>query len=226
MNNILLKGKAVSPGKALGRAFLLNEDKLIIPKYISSFNLEQARLGQAIQFLNLELGNFKNRQSKNMSRKADLILGHYLTILYDSNLIKQTLIKIRNESLNAEWVLNNITVSEPEDSITYDIVLNLINFLLKKKSITKYEFDEPVIVVAKFLSFLELVLINPKNILGILTELNSIHTSLLARELIIPLITDLPNIKTMIKNGNLIFMDDENGTALINPSTDQLEIII
>lgn len=61
-------------------------DKLIIPKYISSFELEEARLGQAIQGTKIEL-NLINE------------------ILEDHELLKRALLKIKNESVNAEYAL-------------------------------------------------------------------------------------------------------------------------
>ena len=101
---------------------------LSIPKYISTFDLEQARLGQAMQTLKLELN------SKSEKTPADL---QNLVALEDPRLLKQVLSNIRDESINAEWALKNIF----EDTImdTYEnsknvkeIYLRFLKILLKR----------------------------------------------------------------------------------------------
>jgi len=80
-----------------------------IPKYVSSFELEEARLGQALQHTQLEL--------KSM-----------LSILEDPNFLKAVLLKIKDENINAEWALAQLT--DEKDAL--DLKKKLLEYLLKK----------------------------------------------------------------------------------------------
>ncbi|MDD4973780.1 MAG: PEP-utilizing enzyme [Bacteriovorax sp.] len=225
MNNTKTLGIPVSPGKAFGKVFILkglNEDEeLIVPHYISSFDLEQARLGQAIQSSKLKL---------NQLIGISKIFKTYLIGLEDPELLKQALTKIRNESVNAEWALKKIAAqfiagTEPRASIISDVISNLIYILLKNKTKPTNTLTEPAIIVARDLNFIQVALMNPKNILGFLTELGGISTqaAIIARGLKIPAIVGLENITSRIKAGDQIFFDGDAGTIIINPSRDQLQ---
>lgn len=101
-------------------------NNLTIPKYISSFDLEQARLGQALQSSILELKSQKENNA-------------FIKILENSELLKFALIKIRNESVNAEWALKSIEEqfiesSKFEANIVHEVISNLISVLLKNKN--------------------------------------------------------------------------------------------
>lgn len=75
---------------------------ILIPKYISSFELEEARLGQAMQALKLTA-----------PKTAE--------ILENSGLLRKALVKIKVESINVEYAIKNTDVemtSEVADAIS------------------------------------------------------------------------------------------------------------
>lgn len=231
MNNYLIKGIPVSPGIASGKAFLLTkEDELIIPKYISSFDLEQARLGQAIQSLRLELNRLKEKTLGSLSEETSILFNSYLMILDNPELLKQTLTKIRDESVNVEWALENIAEqfiasSKLNASAFCELRSNLIGILLKNKNFPIEKLTEPVILVARDLTFIQVASMNPKIILGLLTESGeSLRVvRIMAQDLKIPLIMGLQKITSIIKNGDQIVLDGEAGTIVINPKGELLK---
>ena len=206
----IIKGLPVSPGIAVGKVFLFNEEKIKIPQYISSFDLEQARLGQAMQTAKLELVSLKETLEK-LGEDAKMAYVNYLSALEDPEFLKEILIKIRDESVNAEWAIKNIP--ETNSNVIHDISLNLTLILLKKKKKLVLNFPEPVILVARDLTLIEAASINPKIILGFLTDSGvfSSQASILARCLTIPAIASLKNITTKIKNGNIVAIDGDTG---------------
>ncbi|MBC7538991.1 MAG: hypothetical protein H7281_09230 [Bacteriovorax sp.] len=224
MINIKIHGASFSSGKAIGKAFLLNEDnEFIVPKYISSFDLEQARLGQAIQSLELEISQFKELSLSGLNKETTHILNSYKMVLRNPELLKQTLLKIKNKSLNAEWALNNtaeqfIATSETNTTILRDVTSNLIYRLLKKKKMAIESMKEPVILVTRNLSLIQLLSMNPKNILGIIIELEEISKYVvgLIRSLAIPAISTLQKIPSIIKSGDQIILDADEGSIVIN----------
>ncbi|MFA6236707.1 MAG: hypothetical protein WC635_05210 [Bacteriovorax sp.] len=83
----------------------------IIPKYISSFELEEARLGQVLQAIRLEDPDTAK-------------------IIENFGLLKKALLKIKDESVNAEYAIKHageVATSEIEKSISC-----VLNKLLKK----------------------------------------------------------------------------------------------
>lgn len=208
-----MKGLPVSPGIVFGKAFLINDEGLVIPRYISSFDLEQARLGQALQSLKEKAKAFDS----------------YLMVLEDPNFQKQTLIKIRDESINAEWALKEtaaelISASILHPEVLHDITSSLISLLLKDKKMIINKLVEPIILVAPELTIIQIAAINPKNILGILAEREESSTAMAiwTRNQGIPAIVGLQNITSIIKNGDQILCDGEAGTIIINPSNEDM----
>lgn len=89
-----------------------------IPHYLSTFDLEEARLGQALGRCKI---HFSDKQ---------------LEAIEDSGLIKLTLRKIRNESVNAEFalfsVMKDLSAHENEKAATLkEIAALIIDKLLK-----------------------------------------------------------------------------------------------
>ncbi|MDO9183828.1 MAG: phosphoenolpyruvate-utilizing N-terminal domain-containing protein [Bacteriovorax sp.] len=101
-----------------------------VPHYISTFDLEQARLGQAIQHLKIKLNELPK----------DDLQKKYLHILENDHFLKAIQIILRNESLNAEWAIKKsvdemILLFEHQANMYREIGLILINILLKKQVI-------------------------------------------------------------------------------------------
>ena len=93
-----------------------------IPHYISSFDLEQARLGQAIQSYKLLINDHK-----------------YLNALKNPSFLRDIEIVIRDQSVNAEWALKELAEahfrsSDIDDLLFQEIAIILIEILLKKKN--------------------------------------------------------------------------------------------
>ena len=104
----MIIGTSASPGVVIGKALLINEEELNIVKYISTLDLEEARLGQAIQSAKLELNDLREKTLKTLGNDKALIFEAHLMILEDPELLKQTLAIIKNQSVNAEFALNTV----------------------------------------------------------------------------------------------------------------------
>lgn len=100
----------------------INPTALEIPRFVSSFELEEARLGQAIQ---------------------KVLIEHQESL--EPELIKKTLRKIKNESINAEFALDFVSkefiadLEAKEDPASlkrareaHEIISWLLHVLLKK----------------------------------------------------------------------------------------------
>jgi phosphoenolpyruvate-protein phosphotransferase (PTS system enzyme I) len=235
----MIIGTSASPGVVIGKALLVNEEELVIEKFISTFELEQARLGQAIQAAKLELNSLREKTLLTLGNDKALIFEAHLMILEDPELLKQTLTIIKNQSINAEYALNSvankfIALFESMDdaylkeraSDIRDVTSRLLYKLLKKTKVSLDNLNTPVILIARDLTPSQTASMDRNNVLGFLTDIGgkTSHTAIMARTLEIPAIVGLSNISTSIKDGDLIAFDGETGEVIINPSSNQIEM--
>lgn len=235
----MIKGTSASPGIAIGKALIINEEELIIPKFISTFDLEEARLGQAIQSTKLELISLRDSTLKTLGADKAEIFEAHIMILEDPELLKQTLAKIKKESINAEYALNVIAnqfiaVFENIDdaylreraSDIRDVTSRLLHCLLKKKKISLENLGEPIILIARDLTPSQTASMDRKNVLGFLTDIGgkTSHTAIMARTMEIPAIVGLGNISESLKDGELVAFDGETGEVIITPNDEQIKL--
>ncbi len=237
----MIKGNPASFGVAIGKVLLINEEELIIPNYVSSFELEEARLGQAIQKSKLELNALREKTLQTLGEDKAQIFEAHLMILEDPELLKKTLQKIKKESVNAEFALDAVSkqfismFEAMEDaylkeraSDIRDVTSRLLYSLLKKTKISLEDLAEPVILVARDLTPSQTASMDRKNVLGFLTDIGgkTSHTAIMARTLEIPAIVGLHNITSKINNGDQIAFDGESGEVVINPTDEEINRFI
>lgn len=215
MQRLVLKGIPASPGIAIGSAFLLLEEELVIPNYLSSFELEEARLGQALQKFKLELSA--------LSSKTPLAEAH-LRKLEDSELLKKTLLKIRQESVNAEYALDWVAkeIEKEKDNMMVDVTSWLLHYLLKKIKNPLEQIATPVILVARDLTSLSIasISIERKKIGGLITELGdqSSYAAMIATAFDLPAVVGLKQSAALIQAHDFLAINGTTGEVVVNPS--------
>ncbi|SVE57023.1 uncharacterized protein METZ01_LOCUS509877, partial [marine metagenome] len=103
----MFKGIAVSKGIAIGRAYVLDRSKLYIIKQNINPNATEGeihRFREAINKTKKQMQESKKRAS-GVAEKYSIILDTYTLLLEDDILVKDTIKKIREEKINAEWAL-------------------------------------------------------------------------------------------------------------------------
>lgn len=234
----MIKGTSASPGVVIGKALLITEEVLDIPKYISTFELEEARLGQAIQAAKIELNDLIEKTLKNLGQDKALIFEAHAMILEDPELLKQTLTKIKKESINAEYALNVIAgqfidvFEKMEDAYLReraadikDVTSRLLYILAKKKKASLESLTEPVILIAHDLTPSQTASMDRLNVQGFLTDIGgkTSHTAIMARTLEIPAVVGLGSITKLVKDGDQVAFDGQTGEVIINPTAEQVE---
>lgn len=220
----MMKGQSASPGIAIGTALLVSEEDPIIPHYLSTFELEEARLGQAIGKSRNELAILREKTRLNLGQKMAEIFEEQIKILQDSELLKKTLKKIKAESVNAEYALAAIYQRE-RDAGVRDVKERLLSTLLKKPTNALENLSDPFILIAREFTASQTASLDRKKVLGLLSD-NGEKTSsaaLIAHTLKIPAVFGLQHITTAIKNDDVVAFDGETGEVAINPSIEELE---
>ncbi|MCL2485645.1 MAG: phosphoenolpyruvate--protein phosphotransferase [Endomicrobia bacterium] len=234
-DEIILKGVAASPGIAIGRIFLLEDDDyFLLQKNIptSEIGAELERLNVAVEKTRTELkatyGKINDVLGENYAKIADVHL-----LILDDPMMNKDVVSMVNEGVNAEYavfkVIEKIVKSFESIEDEYfrerkqdiqDVGRKIIANLLGKQKKTLANLSEDSIVVARNLTPADTVAIRERLVIGFATDIGgkTSHTAIVAQGLEIPAVVGLKNISSQVRSGNIIIIDGNRGYAILNPS--------
>jgi len=237
----LLKGVAASPGIAIGKAYLVDRSKVrVLYQYLineSFIEEEVARFERAVDATETQIVAIKSEIPAELSDHA-YILDTHLRLLKDRMLYQDTIDRIREEKINAEWALKK-SVDHASDlfsrirdeyirtrimdveNVTDRVMRNLVG--QKPESLT--EISERVIIVSHDLSAADTTQMRLDRVMGFITDMGgkTSHTTIIAQALEIPAVVGLKDCTQRIRTGDLIIVDGTSGDVLINPDEKTLE---
>jgi len=238
---ITLKGVPASPGVAIGKVYIYDQEEYIIPKYKikpEQIKNEIHRFKTALDKTHKELKKLqKIFKAKVKDEKLDFFKMHVL-ILEDPYLKDSVYFEITEKNKNAEWALydvmskhiqtlkgiNNEYFSERVADL-YDLAKKIMKNLLKKQETKLSDIKEEVIVVSKNLNPSDTAHLDKSKIIGFATDFGgkTSHTAIVARALEIPAVVGLEKISTLVKHGDTIIVDGINGNVIIHPNKNTLK---
>ncbi|MBU3130320.1 phosphoenolpyruvate--protein phosphotransferase [Clostridium tagluense] len=228
-----MKGIGVSPGIVIGKVLLKEEKKIIIEKKdIINYEDEVKRYKVAMENSKSEIQDIYNNVLKSMGEKEATIFEAHLMILEDPEMLQQIEKKIQDDKVNAEWALKEISemfiamfdamdneyMKERAADIK-DVTARLMKKLLNIEDVNFAQLANEVVIVARDLTPSDTSQIDKKKVLGFITEIGgrTSHSAIMARTLEIPAIVAVKDIASIVKNGDLIVFDGEEGLIYINP---------
>ena len=237
--DIIIKGVAASPGIAIGKVFLLeNDDICLIRKEIpeNARKDEKKRLNDAIEKTKAELkithDKINNVLGKNYAQIADV----HLLILEDPT-IRKDVDKLIDDGVNVEYAIFKIidkivrSFEAIEDDYfrerkldIQDVGKKIIGNLLGKQRKTLANSNEDSIVVAHNLTPSDTVTIKEKLVKGFATDIGgkTSHTAIVAQGLAIPAVAGLKVISSQVEADDIIIVDGNKGEVILNPSPETL----
>ncbi|MBN4062702.1 MAG: phosphoenolpyruvate--protein phosphotransferase [Alkaliphilus sp.] len=235
------KGIAASPGIAIGKVLLLEEQiiKITLTKIDNNqIQEELVKFEQAVQKTKKELLQISEQVCKKMGmEKAEIFIAH--SMMAEDLLLKEKVEKkISDEFLSADNAVNQ-AIQEitklfsamkdeymSERAIDFkDVGIRLLNNILKIPAQDLNEITDEVILVSKDLTPSATAQINKQKVLGFATDMGgkTSHTAIMARTLEIPAVTGLIDLSREIKNDDTIIVDGINGLVIINPDKKTLQ---
>jgi len=230
-----LQGIPASPGITIGKAFLVNREKLKIPQKKINYEDVAYEVEKFYRCLNEIIENItdlKNRVNTENYREEILLLDMQLLLLNDSHVSKETVEIIKDKKINSEWALNIVLdkifkkfdemddqyIAERKNDVK-QIFSKVMNCLMGKKFSNFEEIKKPVILIGHDFSPAETIQMNFTKIKGFITEVGSktSHTAIIARSQEIPAVVGLKNITDIINGGDDIILDGFTGTIYVNP---------
>ena len=238
--NLTLQGIAGSPGIAIGKAYLVQQEdvdvvekRFVSPEHIPA---EVKRFKEAVKKARKQLKRIIDDVPKEF-RDHIYILDAHMMLLKDKMLYKGTIEYIDRENVNAEWALKmavdeikSIFKKMPDpyfrergSDITHVSKLVTENLLGTEPSNIS-GIDKRVIIVARDLSPAETTQIQLEKIQAFLTDSGgkTSHTCIIARSLEIPAVLGLGNATQHIKTDDLIIVDGSAGVVILNPDEETL----
>lgn len=235
----MVTGTGASPGIALGKALVIkNQDVNILKERIENIEKEKNRLIESIDKSKKELYNIRDKALEELGKEKAAIFDAHIMILDDPELISNTLNKIEDEKINAEYAFKEITdqfiaVFEAMDNDYMkeraadirDVSSRVIRKLMGINVIDLSILEDEVILVAHDLTPSDTATMDKKKVLGFLTNIGgrTSHTAIMSRSLEIPAVVGLKDITQKLNDGDFIIFNGETGEVIINPSDQEIK---
>jgi phosphotransferase system enzyme I (PtsI) len=239
---IVLKGIGVSPGIAMGRAYLLDYAIANVPCYPlrdeAQIWEEIARFEKALRQSRRQLAVIKKNLSDREGMEPLFIIDVHIMMLRDKKLIYNTVNNIKEKRINAEWAMK-LTIERYRDifakiedeylkarfsDVEY-VGQRILRNLVGRDQIRISDVGEPAIIISRDLSPADTVQMKMENILGFATDIGgkTSHTAIVARSIGIPAVVGLERVTREIRSKDTVIVDGCDGFIIINPEPDVLK---
>ncbi|CCY50435.1 MAG: phosphoenolpyruvate--protein phosphotransferase [Peptostreptococcus anaerobius] len=231
-----IKGIGASPGIAIGKALVLEHKEMVIEKKENvNVKVEVEKLNSAVDTSKKELSAVKEKVAKELGEEEAEIFGAHLLVLEDPEFIGEAENKIKNESLNAEYALNEVkdmfvSIFESMDNDymreraadVKDVTNRVLRHILGIKIIDLSNLSDEVVLIAHDLTPSDTATMDKKKVLGFLTNIGgrTSHTAIMSRTLEIPAIVGLSDVTDKVKDSDMIVFDGDKGIVIVSPEED------
>lgn len=233
-----LHGTVTSRGIAIGRIkhfapFVPNHAHTYIPPEETEPALR--RIDAARETAKAELERLAAAASANAQGTGEIFQAH-LMIAEDEEVSQMIRELVEQEHYAPEWAVESAfnTFAELFDGMDdalireraadmRDVCTRMLRCLAGKAEVTLAGLEEPVILVAEDLLPSDTVALDPKMVLGIITEKGGAtsHSAILARSYGIPALCGVRDARTLLPDGAVAVLDAVDGVALLQPDAEQ-----
>ena len=244
-----LHGIPVSKGIAIGKAVLISRAALEVSHYLVETGKEEAevqKLLDAFDQVRRELNQLRQGLPKDAPQEMAAFLDVHGMILADPALAQKPMKLIRSQRMNAAWALttelNDLLeqFSEIEDAYlkerANDIrqvaerVIKALN-AQKKDSLdstdimSSGDLGVDSIIVAHDIAPHDMLRFKESAFTGFVTDLGgkTSHTAIVARSMEIPAVVGIRHASEMIRHGDWLVLDGEQGVVVVAPDEKLLE---
>ncbi len=237
--NKVLEGIPASPGIGIGPAYLYGKEEIVIyrrkvseeeiPKEIAKF--EEALIKTRQEILALQ---------KNLSQKgagSAKIFEAHLLLLEDRMLIEEVIKELKDRKLCVEYIFSNVlkkyinAFSQMGDSYIRDrtadisdVGRRILKHLLGQNDRQSLQLTQPSVIVAHDLSPSDTVTMSREKLIAFITDIGgkTSHTAIIAKSLEIPAVVGVQIATRVIRPGDLLIVDGNEGKVVINPDAKTL----
>jgi phosphotransferase system enzyme I (PtsI) len=236
MSEQRFNGIGASPGIVIGRAYLLDRRKVVVAEQqlIGEVNPKEevARFKRALDTSRAQLDDVRKRVTKDLGKSHRYILDTHIMLLEDKMMTDGTIKRIKDEKLRAEAALTKTVAvitakfDAMEDEYLRErkhdveqVAERVLRNLVGRKQESLADIRDEAIVIAHDLAPSDTLLMRKDKVLGFATDVGSrtSHTAIVARSLGIPTAAGLERITASVKTGDVIILDGNHGTVIVDP---------
>lgn len=229
----MLKGTSASSGIGIGRAVKVEEKELaVVRQAVADPEAEVQRFKGALeQTIEATKKLAEDLALRVGEKEAEIMEGHMM-LLGDPMLIGEIEGAIRGQGINSEYAVETTCntyadmfaamgdeLFQQRATDMRDIKTRMQQILLGVQSVDISSLPEGSIIVAADLTPSMTAGIDPKRVVGIVTELGgkTSHSAILARALEIPAVVAVTGVMEQVKDGDQIALDGGEGEVCVNP---------
>jgi phosphotransferase system enzyme I (PtsI) len=231
-----LRGTAVSPGIAIGRAYVQGPREIVVPNFVvagEKVDHEIRRFHAGLARTQEQIRESRLRLAEKLGEDHAKIFDAHLMILEDTKAIEDTEAMIRSDLMCAEFAFNRVIgrILASFDAIgdTYlkerradveDVRRRVLHNLTGIEVTAFGSLNEDSILVTHDLTPSDTAMIDRRFVLGVATDLGgrTSHAAILARSYGIPAVVGLEQITDHVKHGDAIIIDGNAGAVVVRPS--------
>ncbi len=236
--SLWLTGIGVSRGIAIARVQKLHGGDPEAVEYTvepEALDEEVERFEQAQQQALIELREIRDRIPVGTPGDIAAFIDTHLLMMDDRSLTDATVSTIRNQGCNAEAALRHSRdalmavfeqMEDPYLRTRQNDIEHVVSRVLRvlAKAERRLPGDdgtpaEPAIIVADDITPADIILLSQQSVQAFVTEYGGplSHTAILARSLGIPAVVGLHNARKLLREGEPVIVDGENGHVLADP---------
>lgn len=237
---LVKKGIPVSPGVAIYKAIVLdNEDRAVprrtIPAALIDHHLR--RVDSALAESIRQITEVRQQTAESLGEELAKIFSFHLGMLADPALTEQFRAMVRNERVTAEFAVFSVMSSLAKTFLAhqdryfrdrvsdiYDLKRRVLRQLIATGTNDLSKVDTPSIVIAQDLTPSQTAALDKSKIMGLATDVGgrTSHTAILAHALGIPAIVGLEDLTQRVESGDTVIIDGHRGVVIVNPDASQL----
>lgn len=233
------KGIGVSPGVAISRAVVVDNEEFDIPERhvpVDHAQNELDRLDQAIRYSRQEILDLQKRTVERIGKEAASIFDFHLGLLDDKVLYRKFQDTIQSGHVTAEYAVATVLRAYAREFLSmpqylaervkdvYDIEKKLLRNLTGQSRQSLAHLTRDVIVIAHDMTPSQTAGMDREHVKGIATDAGGAtsHTAIIARALGIPAVVGLEDITSHAAGGDTVIIDGSHGTVIVSPSEETL----
>ena len=232
-------GIAASPGVAIAEAFILDSQQFPVSHrklHPSDVPAEKKRFLRAVKDAIAEVLLIQKTAAKQAAGEHLKVFDAHVSMLKDATLQSEILNEIEARCCTAEFAVSvaikqQVRTFMANDFLKrlvhdlYDIQHTLLRQLQGSNSEGLSQLTENAIIVAQDLTPTQTVTLDKDKVVAFATDAGgrTSHTAIVARALGIPAVVGLGTITADIVPGDMLIVDGNTGTVIINPDEDVLD---
>lgn len=231
----MIKGLPVSPGIAIGRVLVVDDDLRRVTRRTiaaSQAAAERARFDEAVKASIAELREVHQQAEAQMGKEAAKIFLFHVGMLSDPSLLTPIHRMIEKELVTADYAAchvladladqfraNKNSVFATKVNDIEDLGDRLRKHLVGGSASRLAEADENTIVLARDLTPSQTASFNRAKVLGFATDLGGMtsHTAIIAKALEIPAVVGCRSLLKVARDGMPVILDGDKGAVILNP---------